>query len=59
VDVPVREAIIEQKNLKVDDVSMIPFRDWSSLLEKQAEGACSEDIAKAVRSRFRPADNHA
>lgn len=45
----VRAAIIEQKDLKVDDIPMIPFEDWFDLLEKQAEGACSEDIAKVVR----------
>ena len=47
---PMREAIIEQKNLEVDDIPMIPFGDWFDLLEKQAEGACSEDIAKVVRA---------
>ncbi|KAH0828784.1 acetyl-CoA synthetase-like protein [Lanmaoa asiatica] len=42
----VREEIIEQRDLKVVDIPMIPFGEWFSLLEKQAEGACSEDISK-------------
>lgn len=45
----VREEIIEQKNLHVDAIPVMPFEDWFRLLEKQAEGACSEDIARVVR----------
>lgn len=47
----VREALVEERNLEVNDLPMIPFGDWFGLLEKRAESASSEDIAKVVRAR--------
>lgn len=45
----VREAIVDEMNLCVDDIPTVPFREWFCLLEKRAEGACSEDMARVVR----------
>ncbi|KAI9573107.1 hypothetical protein HD554DRAFT_2035533 [Boletus coccyginus] len=40
----VREEIV---NLQMGDIPTVPFPEWSGFLEKRAEGACSEDMAKA------------
>ncbi|KAI9573104.1 hypothetical protein HD554DRAFT_2013493, partial [Boletus coccyginus] len=39
----VREEIV---NLQVGDIPTVPFREWSSPLEKRAEGTCPKDMAK-------------
>ncbi|KAF9223056.1 putative nonribosomal peptide synthetase [Gyrodon lividus] len=40
----VRDAILKQKSLRSEELSMIPFKDWFARLEKKAEGASSEDL---------------
>ncbi|KAF8550861.1 hypothetical protein OG21DRAFT_1524837 [Imleria badia] len=36
---------VPASDLEEDAIPMVPFGDWFGLLEKHAEGACSEDIA--------------
>ncbi|KAF9223036.1 acetyl-CoA synthetase-like protein [Gyrodon lividus] len=40
----VRDAILKQKSLGSEELSMVPFKDWFDRLEKKSEGASSEDL---------------
>ncbi|KAF9223042.1 putative aminoadipate reductase [Gyrodon lividus] len=40
----VRDAILKQKSLGSEGLSMVPFKDWFARLEKKAKDASSEDL---------------
>lgn len=44
----VRRSIIKRKVLDDDALPIIPFDEWFALLEKRAESATEDDVAKIV-----------
>ncbi|KAF8840152.1 acetyl-CoA synthetase-like protein [Paxillus ammoniavirescens] len=40
----VRDVILEQTSVRSGELSMVPFKDWFSRLEKKSEGASPEDL---------------
>ncbi|KIK79350.1 hypothetical protein PAXRUDRAFT_36462 [Paxillus rubicundulus Ve08.2h10] len=42
----VRHCIIKEKGLTSDALPIVPFADWFALLEKSAQGASKDDLAK-------------
>lgn len=44
----IRGAIVEQKLLHRDFLTLVPFTEWAVRLEKKAAGASSEDLVHIV-----------
>ena len=44
----IRDAIVEQKLLHRDCLTLVPFAEWVVRLEKRAAGASSEDLVHIV-----------